>query len=68
MIVGHRTKPDSYRTVVFKVAFPCSSEHMVDTFEMERAEVEAAIHKHMCFEKCCTQTVLEWDSDPEDTE
>jgi hypothetical protein len=65
MIVGHRTLPDLSRTIVFRVAFPVSSENFVDTYEMTYAEVEAAILAHKMFERTCRKTVEEWDSDAE---
>ena len=66
MIIGHRVLPDEDRTTVFRVSFPDSLEKTIDSFEMTRAEVEAAILSFMAWEKTCRQQTIEWYSDGED--
>ena len=65
MIIGHRVKPDAERTIVFRVTFPDSIEKTIDSFEMTRGEVEAAILSFMAWEKQCRQQTVEWYSDDE---
>ncbi len=66
MIIGHRVKPDEDRTIVFRVTFPDSVDKTIDSFEMTREEVEAAILLFMAWEKTCRQQTVEWISDGED--
>jgi hypothetical protein len=48
MILGHRTKNDSKRTVVYKVTIPDDPDG-IDTYEMEKLEVESAIKRYQNF-------------------
>jgi hypothetical protein len=56
MIIGHRTKPDSQRTIVFKVTFP-NANGGIDSYEMERVDAENAIAKFARFESRCRDEV-----------
>jgi len=48
MILGYRTKSDSKRTIVYKVTIPNDPDG-IDTYEMEKKEVEEAIERYKIF-------------------
>jgi hypothetical protein len=59
MIIGHRTKPDPARTVVFKVTFPIFNEDgQTDTHELSREDTESAILSRIRFDSFCRKQTL----------
>ena len=48
MIIGHRTKSDRNRTIVYKVTIP-DDPNGLDVYEMEKNEVERAIERYNRF-------------------
>ena len=63
MIIGHRTKPDSERTIVFKVTFPIHRDHRSDTFELSKEDAEQAILKRLQYETLCRKQTFVDDMD-----
>jgi hypothetical protein len=63
MILSHRTKPDSARTIVFGVAFQ-GTDKDTDCFEMSMEEAEVATANHFRWEFTLRRT-LEEPSDEE---
>ena len=62
MIIGHRTKPDDNRTVVFRVAF-LGTDKDIDSFEMSIEDAEIAIASQFKWEFTLRRSIESSDND-----